>query len=120
MVVSTLANPRYTRPEDLTVLNVTSSGFTGVLAVVGIQACFGSGHEQDVVPGLRFFDVTHPAHPRLLSEWDLPKGTIGCHEVDAVQRADGLVLAVCARNLLDALRTNGKAAVQIVDATDPR
>jgi hypothetical protein len=119
MVVSTLENPPYTRAEDLTVLNVSSSAFTGVLAVVGIQACFGSGHEQDVVPGLRFFDVSHPEHPRLLSEWDLPKGTIGCHEVDAVQRADGMILAVCARNLVDALNTDGAAALHIVNATDP-
>jgi hypothetical protein len=65
-------------------------------AELGIQACFGSGHEAEVVPRLRFFDVTHPRYPVLLSHWDLPQGTIGCHEIDAVQRADGKVLAVWA------------------------
>jgi hypothetical protein len=87
--------------------------------VVGIQACFGSGHESEVVPGLRFFDVTHPAQPRLLSHWDVPKGTIGCHELDAVQRADGQVLAVCARNLVDHQRTMGAVAIHLVDVSDP-
>src|SRR5438552_15780205 len=53
-VVSTLANPTYTRAEDLTVLDVQAPTFTGALAVVGIQACIGSGH--DIVPGLRLFD----------------------------------------------------------------
>ncbi len=100
-VVSTLPNPPFTRAEDVTVRDMHTSSFTGALAVVGIQACFGSGHEAEVVPGLRFFDVTHPAQPRLLAHWDLPQGTIGCHEIDAVQRGDGQVLAVCARNLID-------------------
>ncbi len=118
-VVSTLANPAFTRAEDVTVLDVHTPSFTGTLAVVGIQACFGSGHEAEVVPGLRFFDVTHPAQPRLLAHWDLPQGTIGCHEIDAVQRPDGKLLAVCARNLVDHLNTNGAVAIHIVDATDP-
>ena len=118
-VVSTLANPPFTRAEDLTVLDVRTPSFRGTLAVVGIQACFGSGHESEVVPGLRFFDVTRPAQPRLLSHWDVPKGTIGCHELDAVQRADGQVLAVCARNLVDHLNSAGADAVHLVDATNP-
>jgi hypothetical protein len=99
--VSTLANPPYTRAEDMTVLDAKTPSFSGVIAVVGIQACFGSGHESEVVPGIRVFDVTHATRPTLLGQWDLPKATIGCHEVDAVQRADGKVLAVCARNLVD-------------------
>src|SRR6266496_1647541 len=117
--VSTLPNPPFTRAEDVTVRDVRTSSFTGALAVVGIQACFGSGHEAEVVPGLRFFDVTHPAQPRLLAHWDLPQGTIGCHEIDAVQRPDGKLLAVCARNLVDHLNTNGAVAIHLVDATDP-
>ncbi len=118
-VASTLPNPPFTRAEDVTVRDVHTPSFTGALAVVGIQACFGSGHEAEVVPGLRFFDVTHPRHPVLLAHWDLPQGTIGCHEIDAVQRADGRVLAVCARNLIDHINTGGAVAIHIVDATDP-
>jgi hypothetical protein len=72
--VSKLANPAFTRAEDVTVRAVRTPSFSGVLAVVGIQACFGSGHEAEVVPGLRCFDVTHPRHPVLLSHWDLPQG----------------------------------------------
>src|SRR6266536_1299840 len=49
----------------------------------------------------------------------LAQGTIGCHEIDAVQRADGRVLAVCARNLIDHINTGGAVAIHIVDATDP-
>jgi hypothetical protein len=117
--VSTLANPPFTRAEDVTVLDVRTPSFSGVLAVVGIQACFGSGHESEVIPGLRFFDVTRPAQPKLLAHWDTPRATIGCHEIDAVQRPDGQVLAVCARNLVDHQSTNGAVAIQLVDATDP-
>jgi hypothetical protein len=118
-VVSSLEGPPFTRSEDVVVIDVVTPSFTGALAVVGIQACFGSGHEDEVVPGIRFFDVTHPAHPSLLGHWDLPQGTIGCHEVDAVQRSDGMVLAGCARNLVDHINTNGAVAVHFVDATDP-
>jgi hypothetical protein len=118
-VVSTLEGPPFTRSEDVVVIDVSTPSFTGLLAVVGIQACFGSGHEGEVVPGLRFFDVTRPAHPSLLGHWDLPQGTIGCHEVDAAQRPDGVVLAGCARNLVDHFETNGAVAVHFVDASDP-
>jgi hypothetical protein len=118
-VVSTLANPPFTRAEDVVVIDVRTSSFRGALAVVGIQACFGSGHESEVVPGLRFFDVTNPGRPSLLAHWDLPQGTIGCHEIDAVQRPDGQVLAACARNLVDHQRTSGAVAIHLVDASDP-
>jgi hypothetical protein len=119
-VVSTLANPPFTRAEDVTVLDVRTPAFRGALAVVGIQACFGSGHDSEVVPGLRFFDVTRPARPRLLSHWDLPAGTAGCHEIDAVQRAsDGRVLAACARNLVDHQRSAGAVAIHLLDASNP-
>ncbi len=124
-LVSELSNPRYTRAEDVTVLKVHTSAFRGTLAVVGIQACFGTGHEADVVPGLRFFDVTNPARPRLFGSWNLPKGTIGCHEIDAVQRPGGMVLAGCARNLIDHFNSfdNGDQeglGIYLVNATNPR
>jgi hypothetical protein len=122
-VVSTLANDEFTRAEDVVVRHVSTQSFTGDLAVVGIQACFGSGHEGEVPSGLRFFDVTDAAHPELLSEWDLPEGSIGCHEVDLVQRPDGMVLAGCARNLFDQIDFNTgeqiPGAVKFVDASDP-
>ena len=118
-LVSKLPNPAFTRAEDVTVLDVHTPSFTGTLAVVGIQACFGSGHEQEVVPGVRLFDVTNPVHPALLGHWDLPQGTIGCHEIDAVQRADGTVLIACARNLVDHQNNNGATALHLIDATNP-
>jgi hypothetical protein len=118
-VVATLPNPPFTRAEDVAVIDVRTAAFSGALAVVGIQACVGSGHQAEVVPGLRLFDVTRPARPALLGHWDLPRGTVGCHEIDAVQRADGRVLAACARNLADHQRTGGAVAVHLVDATDP-
>lgn len=118
-LVSKLPNPPFTRAEDVTVLDVRTPSFTGALAVVGIQACFNSGHEAEVVPGVRLFNVTRPAHPTLLGQWDLPQGTIGCHEIDAVQRADGKVLVACARNLVDHERSNGANALHLIDATNP-
>lgn len=118
-LVNKLANPAFTRAEDVTVLDVHTPTFTGTLAVVGIQACFGSGHETEVVPGVRLFDVTHPPHPTLLSHWDLPQGTAGCHEIDAIQRADGKLLISCARNLRDHERSNGANALHLIDATNP-
>src|SRR5205823_11163439 len=117
-VVSKLANPMYTRAEDLVVRDVSTASFEGTLAVVGIQQCFGSGHT-DVFTGLIFFDVTDPAKPVQLAKWGLPTGAIGCHEVDFVQRpSDGKVLAGCARNLVD--QQGGSTALHIVDATNPK
>lgn len=110
--------------QDVVVRRIRTPFFTGDLAVVGIQACLGSGHEGEVGTGLRFFDVTHPANPRLLSKWGLPPGSIGCHEIDLVERRDAMVLAGCARQVSDQidLRTGGQVpgAVKLVDATDPR
>src|SRR5438093_129728 len=118
-VVSSLEGPAYTRSEDVVVIDASTRSFQGALAVVGIQACFGSGHEDEVVPGLRFFDVTDATNPQFLGHWDLPQGTVGCHEIDARQRPDGTVLAACARNLVDHINTDGAVAVHFVDATDP-
>lgn len=122
-LASVLPNPEFTRAEDVVVNSVATPSFTGDLAAVGIQACFGSGHEGEVPTGLRLFDVSHPAHPQLLSEWFLPPGSIGCHEIDLVQRADGRVLVGCARNLVDQVDFETGAelpgGVRIVDATDP-
>lgn len=118
-LVGTLPNAAFTRAEDVVVLPVRTPAFRGTVAVVGIQTCFGSGHEAEVVPGLRFFDVTRPERPALLADWNLPQGTAGCHEIDAVQRADGVVLAACARNLIDHRRTNGAVAIHLVDISDP-
>ncbi len=122
-VVSVLPNPEFTRAEDVVVKSVSTPSFTGDLAAVGIQACFGSGHEGEVPTGLRLFDVTDPASPQLLSEWFLPQGSIGCHEIDLVQRAEGRVLVGCARNLFDQVDFNTgeelPGGVKIVDATDP-
>jgi hypothetical protein len=122
-LVGVLPNPEFTRAEDVVVKSVSTPSFSGDLAAVGIQACFGSGHEGEVATGLRLFDVTDPASPRLLSVWDLPTGSIGCHEIDLVQRPDGQVLVGCARNLLDQVDFDTGAelpgGVKIVDATDP-
>ncbi len=123
VLVSTLPNDRFTRAQDVVVRHVETPSFTGDLAVVGIQSCAGSGHEGEVTTGLLFYDVTHAAHPRFLSEWSLPQGSNGCHEIDLVQRPDGLVLAGCARQVFDQIdpETGGQVpgAVQLVDATDP-
>jgi hypothetical protein len=118
-LVSKLANAPFTRAEDLVVLDVRTPAFRGTLAVVGIQTCFGSGHEAEVIPGLLLFDVTRPRQPALLGRWDLPRGTAGCHELDAVQRADGAVLVACARNLVDHFNSNGADAIHLVDVSDP-
>ena len=122
-LVSTLHNREFTRAQDVVVRRVRTPFFTGDLAAVGVQACLGSGHEGEVPTGLMFFDVTHPNRPHLLSEWFLPPGSIGCHEIDLVQRADGLVLAGCARQVFDQIdpETGGQApgAVKLVNATDP-
>jgi hypothetical protein len=118
-LVSKLPNPAFTRAEDVTVREVHTPSFTGTIAIVGIQACFNSGHEQEIVPGIRLFNVTDPKHPTLLGHWDLPQATIGCHEIDAVQRADGKLLIACARNLVDHRNSNGATALHLIDATNP-
>ena len=120
--LSTLAAPPLTRAEDVAVRHVQTTGFRGDLALVGLQTCKAPGRP-DARTGFRLFDVTKPAAPVLLSEWLLPEGAVGCHEVDLVQRADGRILAACARNLLDQYDPQTRAqtmpAVQLVDVTDP-
>ena len=114
-LVSTLSNRPDTRVEDVVVIHVDAPTFSGELGVVGVQAC----NETEVAPGLRFFDVSDPRHPIMLSHWNLHRGTAGCHEIDAVQRDDGLVLAGCARSSIDHDVSYGKRSVNIIDATDP-
>ena len=122
LLVGSLRNDVFTRAEDVVVRRVRTASFDGDLAAVGIQACVGSGHEREVATGLRFFDVTEPRRPRLLSSWLLPPGAFGCHEIDLAQRRGGRVLAGCARQLHDQIAPSGAqipGGVQIVDATDP-
>jgi hypothetical protein len=119
-VVGRLHNPRYSRAEDVVVRRVSTPWFTGRLAAVGVQVCFGSGHEEETRTGMRFFDVSHPAHPDLLGTFELPLGAIGCHEIDLISRRQGRVLAGCARNLIDHFNTEGEKAVHIIDVTNPR
>jgi hypothetical protein len=122
-LLSTLAAPPLTRAEDVAVRHVDTTRFHGDLALVGLQTCRAPGRP-DARTGLRLFDVTKPAAPVLLSEWLLPEGAVGCHEVDLVQREDGRILGACARNLLDQYdpktREQTTPAVQLVDLTDPR
>jgi hypothetical protein len=117
VLASTLATPRFSRAEDVVVMTVDTPTFSGDLAVVGIQSCFGTGFDNRVRTGLMFFDVTDPYSTSLLGRWVIPGFGIGCHEVDAAQRPDGLVLAGCARNLVDHIY--GMTGVDLVDATDP-
>jgi hypothetical protein len=113
-----LPNARYTRAEDVVVRSVDTPAFSGDLAVVGIQSCFGTGYENRTRTGLMFYDVTDPYAASLLGAWFIKGPAIGCHEIDAVQRPDRTVLAGCARNLID--HFHGATGVEIVDATDPR
>jgi hypothetical protein len=117
-VVATLGNPKWTRAEDVVVRDVHTPWFSGALAAVGIQGCFGSGQRNQVFTGLEFFDVTYPRHPAQLGSWRLPLHRMGCHEIDLVQRADGMVLAGCAHNLYDQALTSSPA-VEFVDVSDP-
>ena len=118
-VVSRLRNPDFSRAEDVVVRHVTTPEFQGDLAVVGVQVCFDSGHEETTQTGLWLYDVTDAAHPERLSKWVLPLGNVGCHEIDLAQREDGTVLAACAHNFVDQAFV-GTPAVEFVDATDPR
>jgi hypothetical protein len=118
-VVATLSNDFETSVEDVVVRTIRTPFFHGDLAVAGVQAC---GTQATKPTGLRFYDVSDPSAPRLLSEWQLPAGAIGCHEIDLVQRKDRRVFAACARNYRDQ-DVNGvntkPGAVKIVEVTDP-
>jgi hypothetical protein len=114
-MVSVLANDPGTSAEDIVVRSVSTPAFTGDLAVTGIQVC--GDVEDPVFRGLAFFDVTDPRHPTELGRWEAPEFSVGCHEVDLVQRADGSVLAGCANVFAEQI--NGTDEVVLVDATDP-
>ncbi len=112
-LVSRLRNPSGTSAEDVVVRHVETAGFTGDLAVVGIQSC----GEDDVFRGFQFFDVTDPTSPRKLSRFKVAAGTMGCHEVDLVARKDGRVLATCANAFAEQIA--GSDDVIVVDVTNP-
>ena len=114
-VVANLDSPIMTRSEDVVVRSVSTPSFVGDLAVVGLQRCLRPPRTRFV--GMRFWDVTNPAHPAMLGQWLLHRGEVGCHEVDLVQRPDGLVLAGCARQIFDYF--SGSPALHIVNATNP-
>jgi hypothetical protein len=118
VLISILPGPRFGRTEDVVVRDVSTPSFTGALAVVGIQQCPFTSH-QTRFTGLKFFDVRDPSDPVLLSKWRLRKGSFGCHEIDAVQRPGGRVVAGCARNFVDQADLDAPG-VQFVDATNPR
>jgi hypothetical protein len=114
-VVSVLPNDAGTSAEDIVVRHVETPSFTGDLAVTGIQVC--GDVDEPVFRGLAFFDVTDPRHPVELGRWTAPEFSVGCHEVDLVQRLDGQVLAGCANVFAEQI--NGTDEIVLVDATDP-
>lgn len=97
--------------EDMVVHEI---GGRDILAV-GIQPCGEKGNA-----GLRLFDVTDPARPRLLAFFPTPSGV---HELDVVERNDGRVLALLAlpfnefANIYFGADNGGE--VRIVDISDP-
>jgi hypothetical protein len=116
VVVSVLQNPPLTTAEDVVVQSVDTPSFSGDLAVVGIQRCSGPGFR-----GLHFFDVSDPTDPVKLGRWRAPPRSIGCHEVDLVQRVDGKVLAGCANPFASLINgTDEVVVVRAGDPTDPR
>ena len=114
-LVSVLQNDPGTSAEDVVVRRVDTPAFSGDLAVTGIQVC--GDLDEPAFRGLQFFDVTRPRHPVELGRWEAPEFSVGCHEVDLVQRSDGLVLAGCANVLAEQINQTGE--VVVVDATDP-
>jgi hypothetical protein len=118
VLASTLSTPASTRAEDVVVRTVDTAAFTGDVAAVGIQDCFGSGEEHRAFTGMIFYDVTDGYAPVELGRYELPNGSFGCHEIDLAMRPDGVVLAGCAHNLVDQLNP-GPRGVDFVDASDP-
>ena len=114
-LVSTLPNDEGTSAEDVVVRDVESPSFSGDLAVTGIQVC--GDVDGPEFRGLAFFDVTDPREPVELGRWTAPEFSVGCHEVDLVQRPDGTVLAGCSNVFAEQI--NGTDEVVLVDATDP-
>jgi len=114
-LVSVLQNDEGTSAEDVVVRRVHTPSFSGDVAVTGIQVC--GDVDEPIFRGLQFFDVTDPRHPTELGRWEAPEFSVGCHEVDLVQRPDGQVLAGCANVFAEQI--NGTDEVVLVDATDP-
>lgn len=114
-LVSTLPNDAGTSAEDVVVRSVSTPAFSGDLAVTGIQVC--GEVDEPVFRGLAFFDVSRPRHPVEVGRWTAPEFSVGCHEVDLIQRSDGRVLAGCANVFAEQI--NGTGEIVLVDATDP-
>ncbi len=95
---------------------VTTSAFSGTLAVVAHRRC----DETDIESfgGLALYDVTDAAAPALLSTFDAGPGTGGVADLDVSLDGMRAIVAMTVPNSL--LAPPGAGDVRIVDITDPR
>lgn len=99
-VVATVPLRPGTVAVDLDAQPVATESFTGDLLAVALTPCTAAAS-----PGVAYYDLTVPAHPRLLAERQGP----GAGSVAIAQREDGVV----------AVRPSGPTSVAVDDISDP-
>ena len=99
-VVATVPLRPSTVAVDLDAQPLATESFTGDLLAVALTPCTAAAS-----PGVAYYDLTVPAHPRLLAERQGP----GAGSVAIAQREDGAV----------AVRPAGPTSVAVDDISDP-
>ena len=95
--------------------DVTTSWFSGTLAVVAHRACEDG---TDRFGGLAFYDVSEPEAPVSLGVYDAGAGTSGVGDFDVWMDGQRLLVgAVVPNSLLD--HPDAAGDVRIIDITDP-
>ena len=111
--VSSAAGYPGTSAEDMEVMHVSTSSFTGDLLAVGIQPCDEGG-----VGGLALWDVTDPTSPHELGFLE----NLGVHELSLISRPNGVfaLLAVpFSEPITDLFFGAPVGDFQLVDVSDP-
>ena len=136
-VVGTIPIAEGVAAHGVAAARVRTPAFTGDLLAVAMTMCGAAG--SSVERGVAYYDVTHPAAPRLLGRYladaDIvhPDSIAACgptplssdrcassqHSVSLIQRADGRVLSLSLEPGASASKYPS-GDLRVVDVTDPR
>ncbi len=119
-LVATAGGYPNTSAEDMEVLSVRTSSFTGDLLAVGLQDC-GLEDEAPGLTGVDLWNVTNPRSPAHLGFFDTGAG--GTHEVSLTKQVSGgteRVFALAAVPFSEISSGGTVGDFQLLDVTDPR
>jgi len=123
--VATAGGYPNTSAEDMQVVTVRTSSFSGDLLGIGLQDC-GLPNQPPGLAGLDLWDVTDPVHPARLGFFDVGGYSGGVHEVSLTTRTIGgvarlyaLAAVPFAEVISTAFTSTPRGDFHLIDATNP-